>query len=495
MQTGLRSPSSDRRGSLLIVAMLLAAIIGISLVSYIKLAMNSATLADRSFYQNSAINLAEMGVEEALYCYNRLDENSSNPSGAWTGTSITWTIHGTDNSVTATLPSITIGNGVTGSVKVYCSHYNPSGTNPVVIARSLITMPNNGPTIEKWLEITLRKRSLWANGMVARNTITWNGGNSSADSWNSDPDNDTATAAVGYGTTDGPAKANATLGTPSTVNGAIDLSGGTVRGRIMDAGGTISHTSAAILSNNVSGTGWDSTLVSSDFSASFPGISVPAPPSGGKNTINSSRPVSFPSTLPATGDVAWNGVYYYEFASGYGAASSGSSTNVLTINGPVVFLATGNNGVNTIDLGGSASIAIAANASLTVYTNGNIEAAGNGISNSNSSASTFQIYGTSTTAGAQTIRFVGNGASTAAIYAPNATFQLKGNGSLNGAVIANEINLNGNAAFHYDEALGNTTAGNPFGVIKWRELQSASERTTANTTSHTESVAQNWLKP
>jgi hypothetical protein len=341
----------------------------------------------------------------------------------------------------------------------------------------------------------LRKRSLWANGMVARNTITWNGGNSSADSWNSDPDNDTATAAVGYGTTDGPAKANATLGTPSTVNGAIDLSGGTVRGRIMDAGGTISHTSAAILSNNVSGTGWDSTLVSSDFSASFPGISVPAPPSGGKNTINSSRTISFPSTLPATGDVAWNGVYYYEFASGYGAASSGSSTNVLTINGPVVFLATGNNGVNTIDLGGSASIAIAANASLTVYTNGNIEAAGNGISNSNSSASTFQIYGTSTTAGAQTIRFVGNGASTAAIYAPNATFQLKGNGSLNGAVIANEINLNGNAAFHYDEALGNTTAGNPFGVIKWRELQSASERTTANTTSHTESVAQNWLKP
>src|SRR5437870_3803842 len=61
------------RGSVLITALILAAIIAISLTSYIKLALNSLTLADRSFYQNAAVNLTEVGIEEAMYCYNQLD--------------------------------------------------------------------------------------------------------------------------------------------------------------------------------------------------------------------------------------------------------------------------------------------------------------------------------------------------------------------------------------------------------------------------------------
>lgn len=48
------------RGSVLIVAMLMAAIIGISLVSFIKLSNNSLKQANRTFYANSAMNLAEV---------------------------------------------------------------------------------------------------------------------------------------------------------------------------------------------------------------------------------------------------------------------------------------------------------------------------------------------------------------------------------------------------------------------------------------------------
>jgi len=465
---------APRRGSLLIVAMLLAAAIGISLVSYLKLGLNSLTLADRTFYQTSAINLAEMGVEEAMYCYNQLD-TVSDPRTAWTGTSITWTI-ASDNSVSATLSTLTLGPGVTGVVKVFCTDYNPSGT-PVIIAKATVT-PQKGPTLEKWLEITLRKRSLFANGMVARNTIVWNGGNATADSWNSDPDNNSATAAVTYAT--GPVHASATVGTPNAANGALDFGGGTIRGRVMNAGGTISKSSGAVLSSSTTGTGWDASLISTDFSATFPTVTVPAPPALNKNTAASTTPIAFPSTLPRGTDVAWNGVYYYEFASNYGLSAAGSATNKLTINGPVVFLAINHvsTSPNLIDLGGNASIALTTSGTMKVYTTGNIEAAGNGMTNANASPSSLQIYGTNSTAGGQTIRFVGNGSSSAAIYAPNATFTLKGNGNLYGAVVANTINLNGNAAFHYDEALGNTSAGNPFGIIKWRELQTRDERTT-----------------
>lgn len=472
----LRRRGRPTQGSVLITALIFASIIAISLASYLRLALNSLKLADRSFYQNAALNLAEVGLERALYCYNRLDDVST-PADAWASP---WSIQ-SDNSVRATFSNIALGPGVTGEVKVYCRHYAPgTGIVPIVVARATVTFPppGGGAPLVKYMEVTLRKRSLFANGMVARDSMVWNGGNAGADSWNSDHDNNPATAPVAYGSASGPARANSTVGTPSAANGALDFGGGTIRGRVMNAGGTISKSSSAILSNTTSGTGWDASLVSTDFSATFPTITAPSPPIASKNLISGSAPIAVPSTLPRTGDVAFNGVYYYDFASTWTLSASGAASNVLTVNGPVVFLATAHSGRNVIDLAGNASIAVGTSGRLKVYTDGNVEASGNGLVNSNAAPETLQIFGTNPAIGGQTIRFVGNGTSKAAIYAPNATFQLRGNGSLHGAVVANTINLNGNAAFHYDEALGNMTSGNPFGIVKWRELRSPSERAT-----------------
>lgn len=462
------------RGSVLITALIFSAIIAISLASYLRLALNSHKLADRSFYQNAALNLAEYGLEQALLCYNRLDEVTT-PADAWTGAG--WPAPATDNSVTRSFLDIPLGPGVTGEVKVYCLHHNPgTGITPVVVSRARVLFGTRGAPFDRYMEVTLRKRSLFANGMVARDTLVWNGGNAAADSWNSDHDDNPGTAPVAYGSAAGPARANASVGTPNPANGALDFGGGTIRGRVMNAGGTITHSSGAILSSTSTGTGWDASLISTDFSATFPTIDVPAPPAANKNSVTSSTPINVPSTLPRSGDVSWNGEYYYDFASLWTLSAGGAATNVLTINGPVVLLATAHNGRNVIDLAGNASIAVTGSGRMKVYTNGNIEASGNGLVNSNVSPSTLQIYGINPTVGGQTIRFVGNGTSKAVVYAPNATFQLRGNGRLDGAVVANTINLNGNASFHYDESLGNMTAGNPFRIAKWRELQSAAER-------------------
>ena len=53
-----------QRGSLLIVAMLLSAIIALSLTSYMQLSRTALTNSNRSYHQNAAMNLAEQGIAD-----------------------------------------------------------------------------------------------------------------------------------------------------------------------------------------------------------------------------------------------------------------------------------------------------------------------------------------------------------------------------------------------------------------------------------------------
>ena len=70
----------------------------------------------------------------------------------------------------------------------------------------------------------------------------------------------------------------------------------------------------------------------------------------------------------------------------------------------------------------------------------------------------------------------GNGSLTAVVYAPNGDVTLNGNGDMMGAVVARNITLTGNAAFHYDESLADFGADMPYGVVRWRELDQADDR-------------------
>src|SRR5688500_17871450 len=81
---------SSPRGSLLIVAMVLCGVIGISLVSYMHLGRSALTLSNRAVYNNAAMNLAEQGIEEAMYGVNQL---VANPAYTWPD----WTTDATVN--------------------------------------------------------------------------------------------------------------------------------------------------------------------------------------------------------------------------------------------------------------------------------------------------------------------------------------------------------------------------------------------------------------
>src|SRR6185295_14469163 len=98
--------SSSARGSLLIVALLLVAAIGISLVTYINLANTALRTANRSFYANSSVDLAECGIEQAMAGLYQVSTGTA-AATAFTG----WTLSG--GNATRTYSGFTPGPSTT----------------------------------------------------------------------------------------------------------------------------------------------------------------------------------------------------------------------------------------------------------------------------------------------------------------------------------------------------------------------------------------------
>jgi len=87
----------------------------------------------------------------------------------------------------------------------------------------------------------------------------------------------------------------------------------------------------------------------------------------------------------------------------------------------------------------------------------------------------FQIYGTKTS-GVQDIQIAGNGVLSGLVYAPQGSVKINGNGDVCGSVVANDITVVGNAAFHYDESLADFGGNSPYRISLWREITSATDR-------------------
>ena len=471
----------SRRGSVLIVALIFAIIIAISLVSYLALANNSLKQAGRSFYASSGINLAEIGLEQALACFNQL--NATTPAAAWAG----WTIDNTPYdattspltpSATRTFSGFKPGPGATGTVKVIAQHYTGSTptTTPRIVAQATIT-PHVGPPIQKYIEVILRKRSLLGYGVSAIDDITVSGGNFEGKSWDSDP-NDNGVL-VPYDDTKN--TANLIMG---SVTGNISLGGGEVWGYTKvssadhsDVGGTV---------HGLGSTTNDPDRRTDDFNASFPMQTAPAYGAYTTITTTINSTTTFPLnvadpqiTIPSGQVNAGEQAYVYKFAAGAGITLSGGTNHISVAPGKnVIFLLESHATAEAIKItGGSTYVEVGAAGSLHVYTNGDVNIAGSGVLNQNIDSKSFMIWGTDT--GAQSIKVAGNGQFTGVVYAPNANVEVKGGGTSGkvvGAIVGKTVYFNGTTTFYYDEELSELTLGNPYGASKWRELRSANER-------------------
>jgi hypothetical protein len=454
----MKTTFSSNRGSLLIVAMLLSAIIALVLTSYIKMASNAVALSYRAAYSNQAMNLTESGLEEAMLAIN---------NNTWASP---WTTTGAN--ATATFSGFTLGPGVSGTVKVYVQNY--SSSSPLIVSEGIVTPPQ-GDTIVKMVEVSgLIQRSLFSKGMVGRNGLSFTG-NASVDSWNSNPTN---AASGSYTPVDYSATTKNDAGSiASTIVTATEsVQNGNIWGTASVAG---SSTSLISVGPNGSVGPWGTAAgrmadgyVSANFTDSLPNVTNPTIPTGyAPPTISS---ISTTTTLPRTGDTtASDGKYYYYVGS---VDLSGNDHLTIDTNSNVVMIVTA--GVNTsgFSIGGNALMTINSGGTVAVYTASNISIGGNGLANNNVQPYSAQFWGTDTQAGRQTVSIAGNGTLRSVIYAPNAAVSIQGNGGIYGAVVGYTDTVVGNAAFHYDESLGNIGGSGSFTPSKWRELTLATDR-------------------
>lgn len=446
-----------RRGSILIVAMVFSAIIGVSLVTFINLGQTNLRISHRAFYQNAALNLAESGLEQAIWSVNQMI--AENPD-AWDG----WTTSGAH--AYRDFTGFTYDANSTGNVRVYVQNHL-GVIAPRLVARATIT-PFQGPPVEKWVKVDLTKRSLFANGLVAKDTITLNGGGATVDSYDS--------RLGAY--TPSPSTANrfarGSAGSLSAAFGSFSLGNATIRGYVSI--GTSDYSGLSVgpggIVNDFGASGVDYNRVTTDFNADFKNAVVPTPTPVVLPAIDST------TVLPRAVDLlspAADGKYYYSVPS----ISLTGSRNLTTLdNTNVVITVTANTG-SAISVGGNGYIGVGSDGSLAIYARANVSIAGNGVANGNAPAA-FQFWSTATTTG-QTVSISGNGQLSGVVYAPNANVTLNGGGSsgaVYGAVVGNNITLNGGAEFHYDEALAALDNNNPYGIGSWEELTNAADRAT-----------------
>ena len=462
--------SHRKRGSLLIVAMILAAVIGISLASYIQLGRSSLVISNRALYNNAAMNLAENGLEEAMYSINKYVVDSTYNWAGWSnsGGADAW----------RTLPAsgtYTFEQGATGTVRVYI--YGYKGVAPRVVARATVTLGGGtSAPIEKWVEIQLRKTSKFANGLVAKEQIRFNGANASVNSWNSDPDNNPATSAINYSS--GVAHDKGSVGSVSVSVDAILVQNADIWGYASTGGALPSVGASGLVGpfGTASGT-MDMNRVATDFAADFDTVTAPATSGASLGSVTSTL------NLPRSGDTAAADGKYYYTASEISFNNQALNIQKLSAGNPspkVVIKLT--NTLTSINItGGSSGLTVESGANLEIYAPGDLTIAGNGLLNGGNTAATanqpinVQIWGTKTS-GIQEISIKGNGVLSAVVYAPQGSVDIVGNGDVLGSFVANDITLVGNAAFHYDESLANFGTGNPFRVSIWRELTSAAQR-------------------
>lgn len=104
------------RGAVTLVVLTFLAVLGLGLAGYLATSNQAMRLANRGYARSVSRQLAEMGLERALWAVNRND---------WSG----WTLAGTTATRTLTFPAGKYGtSGLTGAIKLQIDNY--SGMNP-----------------------------------------------------------------------------------------------------------------------------------------------------------------------------------------------------------------------------------------------------------------------------------------------------------------------------------------------------------------------------
>lgn len=431
----------------MITALIFAAVAAVLTAGFLFRSSQEAKLATRSFFQSAALNLAEAGIEEGLYAINTGTLSAVN---GWSA------VPSNPNDYVKTMTTGFDFGQATGAIYVRADGAN--GTNPVITAAGVITIPNQ-PTIVKQLRISgTGTRHLFANSIVAKSSVTFSGV----------ADIDSYDSQIGPWNAATNRSDRATVATNSTVQ----LSGSAYVYGYVATGGTPPSVGGAGRIYGVTSPALplvDPSRVRTDFNTNLSDAVAPAWAAISLGNITTSV------TLPRGGDaVSANGRYLYTASR---IDLGGVAT--LTINGPVDLISTGE-----LTLGNSARILLnnVGGVSLNVYCPQTIDLAGTGLVNNTRNPARATLWGTKPSPGTQTIEIRSSAPFVGTVYAPNANVQLSGSTSLSGALIARSVAVSASGVIHYDVRLSsavitggpnpnsNSALGAAVAVGSWSEL-------------------------
>ena len=414
----MRWPLQKIRGSVVLVAFCLIAVVGVGLAGYINACYQSLNHSTREYYNRQARYLAEVGLEEALWQLN----NSMPWTGSGPASSTSWT---GSNPKNLSITNYTLGSGATGQISV-----SVNTTTFAITSTATVSVANKAYT--KTLTATTQRASAFPNAIASASGTVSFSTDGTVDSFNS--------SIAAY------AAPSSSAGFAAIVAGNnVTLTNADVKGYVATYGTTPSYSGTATIKSFVS----------------------PASPNVDTTRVGKSAFIVLPTISYVTTGTTITGATSSMTGGNY--RTTGNYTN----SGPTTLLVTG--GANRLYVAGNFSLSntgriqINAGASLEIFVQGNVSVtttAANGFRNQSPTAaapvpSNLALYtlGTGSFTWNTQRRFDG------VIYATNASAAtisvVNNNAVFYGAILSNNgITFSGSAPqIHYDSALRTANFG------------------------------------
>ncbi len=429
-------------GGVLLVTLLICLILGTLIGSYLSLIQNQHLSVARAQAWNSALVVAEAGVEEAMAHLNSGISTNNLAVNSW----------------------VSLGGGVYEKTNFLGDCYSvvdikmrPAVTNadPVLVATAYVPGPLSRPNVTRTVRVTTKPKTVGGlqGGMAVTTTINLKGSGIAMDSFNSS-DTNYSTGGI-YDPKKARDRALAT--TLSSAPNAIQVDNGTIKGSV--------HTGPGGIVGVGSGAVGDAAWVAAKKAGIQPGHVA----DDANFTVSDNKlPTGQTWLSPSAGKYKVKGLTYKYMLNSSAPWKVSALTGNIYVSSPGVVLYV----TDKLDLGSGEGITLAPGASVTLYVGApTASIGGNGVINPGGMAKDFAYFGLpSNTAFALSA----NAAFTGTINAPSADFALGGGGTdtydFVGSCLVKSVVMNGHFNFHYDEGLASTLVLAGYTAISWDEL-------------------------
>jgi hypothetical protein len=420
---------SQTSGSTLVITVVISALIGSVLCSYLVLISNRNQISMRALAWNSAIPVLEAGIEEAL---THLHEDEDPTANYWTGQMITGTkIYWKRRD----FPD--------GSY-FYVTNTDVGTTKPTIYAAGYVKAPlQNNEYISRLVKVTTTNPPSYFSRAIAANGLIKLSGEAVVDGYNS---------SLGpYSLTN--RNASGGVYTSSQAAKAIDVGSAHIYGMaVTGPGGTVSVADGSVGDlNQTSGMqyGW----VNDNMNVTFQDNASPTGP-----TITPTPTRIGPSNVIYLDQDSSRVIYKVD------NLISNSERRPIIVTGNSTLWVSGDFIVN-----GTGYVYIAPGASLKLYVGGNGSISGGGVVNDSTGGGAglpgnFSYYGLPTST---SLIYSGMADFVGTINAPQAAVNISGGSSVFGAIICDTFTCSGGSGVHYDEGL---RGGGLLTVTSWREI-------------------------